>query len=165
MRLKDLILWNKDNKELKENSRPLSLFDREFDRLMNGFFSDFHFPVERNETWGKTFQPSINIMENEAEIRIEAELPGLTEKDIEVNLEKNVLSISGEKRIEKKDEKENYRLIESSYGKFCRRIELPDGVNQEGIEAEFKGGLMTIRVPRIEVAKQDIKKIEVKKVE
>ena len=82
-----------------------------------------------------------------------AELPGMTQNDIELNLQDNVLTLKGEKKQEKKEEKEDYHRIERSYGSFTRSFTLPAGVKQEDVKATFKDGILEISMPKSEEAK------------
>ncbi len=79
----------------------------------------------------------MDVSETDKEIEITAELPGLEEKDVQINLADNVLTIRGEKSAEKEQKDKNYRLVERSYGSFLRTLELPDGVNAEAIKANI----------------------------
>ncbi len=104
--------------------------------------------------------PAVNLEETEDAYKISAELPGMQKKDINITLENNVLSISGEKKAENKVEEKNYHRIERSYGKFHRAFELPGTVNRDKIEADYKDGILHISVPKAEEAKP--KQIEIK---
>ncbi|HEY6028485.1 MAG TPA: Hsp20/alpha crystallin family protein, partial [Pseudolabrys sp.] len=104
--------------------------------------------------------PSTDVTETDKEIEITAELPGLEEKDVQVNLADGVLTIRGEKNAEKEEKDKNYRLVERSYGSFERSIELPDGVKSEDVKATIAKGVLTVKVPK--PAPAQAKKIEVK---
>ena len=97
-------------------------------------------------------------------LEIEAELPGVDEKDIDVQLSDNLLTIRGEKRAERKEEKEgDYRLIERSYGSFARSIEVPFAVEADGVEATFRNGVLHLSLPKPPEAATRTRKIEVRK--
>jgi HSP20 family protein len=105
------------------------------------------------------WNPAVDIFENETEIVIKAELPGLEPKDIELGLEDNVLTIKGERRFEKDAKEENYHRVEREYGLFSRSFSLPAGVKEDKITAEFKNGLLRIVLPKKEEAKAKTIKI------
>ena len=102
----------------------------------------------------------MDVTETDKEIEITAELPGLEDKDVQVNLADGVLTIRGEKKAEKEQTEKNYRLVERSYGSFERSIALPDGVKAEDVKASIAKGVLTVTVPK--PAPAQAKKIEVK---
>ena len=102
------------------------------------------------------------MVETEAGIEVTVELPGLEEKDIEVSLSDEALTIKGEKKVERKDEKKGYYISERSYGSVYRSIPLPAGVDSDKAEASFKNGVLTVKLPQRPEAKAKVKKIEVK---
>jgi len=104
--------------------------------------------------------PSVDVHENDAEITLRAELPGLSQDDVELTIDKGRLTIQGEKRLEKEETDGDYRRIESSYGSFYRSFPLPDTVDQDNVEARFENGVLYIVLPKTEEAKP--KKIAVK---
>jgi HSP20 family protein len=99
------------------------------------------------------WNPSADIFENDNEIVVKAELPGLNAKDIEVRLENNVLTLKGERRFEKEAKEENYHRVEREYGTFCRSFSLPVMVNEDKVTAEYKDGLLKIVLPKKEEVK------------
>ena len=125
-----------------------------FGNIMNKSWSD-------SESFNlKSWAPAIDITENEKEIKVKASIPGMDQKDIEVHLEENTLTIKGEKKEELKEEKENYLRKEMSYGSFYRGFTLPSPVKEEEITATYKNGILEIVLPKEEEAKPT--KIEVK---
>jgi HSP20 family protein len=102
----------------------------------------------------------MDVTETAKEIEITAELPGLEEKDVQINVADNVLTIRGEKKAEKEEKEKNYRLVERSYGAFERTLELPEGVNADAIKANIAKGVLKVIIPKPEPAQA--KKIEVK---
>jgi HSP20 family protein len=99
--------------------------------------------------------PSADVMETENEIRVLVELPGMSPDDVELNLENNVLTISGEKREERREEdRENrWHLSERRYGRFSRSFVLPRDVEQERIAAQFENGVLSVSIPKSDKAK------------
>jgi HSP20 family protein len=121
-------------------------------------FEDFGRAVP---TFGSTdVVPRLDMTETDKVIEVTAELPGLEEKDVEVNIADNILMIRGEKKSEKEEKDKNYRFVERSYGSFSRSIELPSGVDAERIQASLAKGVLTVTVPK--PAQAAMKKIEVK---
>jgi HSP20 family protein len=104
--------------------------------------------------------PTMDVAETDKEIEITAELPGLEEKDVQINVSDNILTIRGEKKAETEQEDKNYRLIERSYGAFERSLELPEGVDADAIDATIDKGVLKVVVPK--PAPAQAKKIEVK---
>ena len=102
----------------------------------------------------------MDVTETDKQIEITAELPGLEEKDVQINVADNLLTIRGEKKAEKEEKDKNYRLIERSYGSFERTLELPDGVNTDAIQASIAKGVLKVTVPKPAPAQS--KKIDVK---
>jgi HSP20 family protein len=99
------------------------------------------------------WNPAVDIFENENEIVIKAELPGMEAKDIELGLENNVLMLKGERRFEKETKEENYHRVEREYGRFSRSFALPVAVKEDKITAEFKNGLLRVVLPKKEELK------------
>jgi HSP20 family protein len=97
---------------------------------------------------GFTLTPHIDVRETDKEIVVEAELPGINEKDISLGLQDGVLTIRGEKKHEHDEEKENYRMMERRYGSFQRSLRLPDTVDEDKVEASFDNGVLKVSVPR-----------------
>ena len=100
----------------------------------------------------------MDIFENDNEVVLKAELPGMNAKDIEVRLENNVLMLKGERRFEKETKEENYHRIEREYGTFSRSFALPTAVNGDKVAAEYKDGVLKIVLPK----KEEMKPIPIK---
>jgi HSP20 family protein len=97
---------------------------------------------------GTFVNASMNVSETGMEIRITAELPGVSEQDIDVSLDDDVLTIRGEKRFERKEEKETFHFVECSYGTFQRSLRLPFAVDPEQVQASFENGVLTVTLPK-----------------
>jgi len=138
---------------------PLMSFRREVDRL----FDDFLAPLARRfgsaavPAW-----PSVDVHETEDAYVVSVELPGMDEKDIELNLRDNVLTLSGEKRQERKEEDKGRSYIERSYGRFQRSIPFDTELDQDKVEASFKNGVLTVTLPKSAKAQNRTRRIEVK---
>jgi len=141
---------------------PFFGLQRNIDRMFDEFFNDFgRFELSPfNGDNLSMFNPSLDISETDAEIKVSAELPGLSEEDVDVSLSHNVLTISGEKKAEKEDKGENYHRVERSYGSFKRSVTLPSQVDANKVEADFKNGVLTIVLPK--TAETQTKHIDVK---
>jgi HSP20 family protein len=106
------------------------------------------------------WMPAIDVFERDGKVVVKAELPGLTEKDIEIKANAQTLTISGEKKEEKEVKEENYYRCERSYGRFSRQVSLPPGADASRAQASFKNGVLEVEIPVEEGARE--KKIEVK---
>jgi len=102
---------------------------------------------------GTAWNPSVDVFENDNEVVVKAELPGMNAKDIEVKLENNVLMLKGERHFEKETKEENYHRVEREYGTFSRSFALPSAVNSEKVTAEYKDGVLKIVLPKKEEIK------------
>jgi len=126
----------------REEEHPLALFERD-----DEFFGGFGLAPTWETGWS-AFSPQVDIVDSEKEIKVSVELPGLDEKDIEVTLSRDTLTISGEKHQEKEDKGKNYYRMERSYGSFKRAIPIPCEVKAEAIDATFKNGVLSIVLPK-----------------
>jgi HSP20 family protein len=116
---------------------------------MNRLFEDFFASRgEEQDLLAGSWTPSVDIYETEHEVVLTAELPGMDEKDIDIKVEDNTLTISGERRLEKEIKEENYHRIERAYGSFCRSFTLPNYVDQDKISAEYDNGILKITMPK-----------------
>ena len=132
----------------------LTGMQQEMNRLFDEFFGD-----RRSELAEGSWMPAVDVSETESEIVVRAELPGMTQDDIELNLQENVLTLKGEKKQEHQEEKENFHRVERNYGSFTRSFTLPCDANLDAVTATFKDGVLVITLPKSEVAKP--KKIEI----
>jgi HSP20 family protein len=130
-----------------------------FDGLPSLFDDFFNFPDELKHSWN----PSIDIKETEKTFIVEAELPGLDEKELDIKVENDILSIKGEKKeeTEEKDKEGKVYFSERKYGAFERCLKLPDVVNQNEISANYKNGILKINLPKDEQKQPPKRKIEV----
>jgi len=119
---------------------------------MNRFFDDFFGEQRRGMAEG-AWLPSVDVSETDSELVVRAELPGMSHEDIEINVQDNILTLKGEKKQEKKEEKENFHRLERSYGSFSRSFSLPTGVKPDDIKATFKDGVLQVTMPKAEEAK------------
>ena len=138
-------------------------FNHSLDRLMEDFVQGFGLePFGSKSPNTLAFEPVMDVSENEKEFQLKVELPGLEEKDIELSLTDQVLTIKGEKKEEKEEKEKNYHFVERRYGSFSRSFTLPDTVQLEKVEAAYRTGVLTITLPKKPEALKEPKKIEIK---
>jgi HSP20 family protein len=127
-------------------------------RLFEDAFSRMLSEPQTNRPWA----PAVDIYETENELVLKADLPDVDLKDIDVRVENQTLTISGERTFEKKDTTKGYHRIERSYGTFVRSFAVPNAFDTEHIGAEFKNGVLSVTLPKKEAAKPRQIKVEVK---
>lgn len=154
MTLKSLIPGGRGQSLSRPDSNPFSVLQQEIDRLFDGFTRG----LPNLSSAG--MMPSMDLSETDKEIEITTELPGLEEKDVQLNVTNNILTVRGEKKNEREEKDKNYHLVECSYGNFARSVELPSGVNLDDIKAVMSKGVLKITVPK--PTSTQAKKIEVK---
>jgi HSP20 family protein len=103
---------------------------------------------EEKELISSSWAPAIDIYEDETQLVLTAEVPGINEKDVEIKIEDNLLSIQGERKLEKETKEENYHRIERAYGSFYRSFTLPNYIDQDKIRAEHENGVLKITMPK-----------------
>lgn len=123
-----------------------------FEETMNRLFT---------ESNGRPWVPPVDIKENEHALILTADVPGLKFEDIDVRVENGTLTIRGERKFEAKEEKTGYHRVERSYGAFQRVFDLPDTVDVEGVKADYKDGVLTVTLPKKEIAKPKQIKVQV----
>ena len=126
---------------------------------MNQLFSGFGKGFDANEFARGAWAPSVDIFEDQEKLIVEAELPGMNREDFELSVENNVLTLKGERKFEKKDERDNYHRVERQYGSFVRQFTLPQTVTAEGATADFENGVLRVALPKREETKA--RKIEI----
>jgi len=153
---KELTTW----KPLKQLA-PLGDFDRirrQMDRMWDSLFEwGPHLKSEDERGW----LPALDLTENPNELIVQAEIPGLDPKDVDISLSDKTLTIREEKKQEREEKEENFHLIERSFGSFVRSIQLPAEVKSEKISASYKNGILKIVLPKSEQAKKKEVKIKV----
>ena len=162
MSLNNLLPW-RQSREVS-SSDPFYGFQHEMNRLFDDFFKGAPALAKTDEWIAKSsFVPRVNVSEDADKYIIRAELPGLTDKDVKVTLENGVLTLSGEKKSKIEDNKdEKHHRIEHHYGSFIRQFSLPDGIDENMVEARFQNGLLTVQVGKKEEVKPKAKAIEIK---
>ena len=132
----------------RERGTLASLHD-EMDDLFKDFFSDW----DGGPFWSRTRWPALDIAEDENEFTIKAEVPGCKAEDIDISVHGNILTISGEKKQEKEEKGKGYRHTERSYGSFRRDVNLASEVDSNKVEATYKDGILSIKLPKTEKTK------------
>jgi HSP20 family protein len=138
---------------------------REFSTLqdrMNRLFRESYGPEGRDESLTTSqFAPPVDVYEDEHNVVLKVEVPGIDEKDIDVRVENNVLTVHGERKVEKEEKEENFRRIERQYGSFTRTFTLPSTVDAESIQADYDKGILKIVLPKKAEAKPKSIKVNV----
>jgi HSP20 family protein len=141
---------------------PFFALQHRMNRTFDDFFKGFDIEPFGALVAESGFMPQMNISEDEKEITVSAELPGIDEKDLDISLTKEALTIKGEKKTETEDKKKDYHRIERSYGSFCRTIALPENIDEGKATAELKKGVLKITIPKTAAAQPQKRKLEVK---
>jgi len=158
MALRDLIPWNNSSRNLslqRNEGNPFLALHREMNRLFDDAFRSFDVGAFGSQAMG---WPSVEVSETDKEVKVVAEIPGLEEKDVEVELANGVLTISGEKKSETVDKER--RFSERHYGRFERSIPVDD-VDQDKVAAAFNNGVLTVTLPKSPTAQQKVKRIAI----
>jgi len=162
MNMRDLIPWGRSEQttpsRYREEGDPFMTLHREMNRLFDDVFRGFDMApfggVSRMASW-----PHVEIIDNDKDVRISAELPGLEDKDVEVLIGDGVLTIRGEKKSAIEDKERAFS--ERTYGRFERRIPLAWEVEEDKIEASFKNGVLTVTLPKSAESRSEVKRIAV----
>ncbi len=136
-----------------------SALHREIDRVFTDFTRGF--PM-LSEHWTGALRPSMDVKDTGDAVEVSVELPGLSEKDVDVSVTDRVLTVSGEKKSEKERDEDDYHVMERSYGKFSRSVTLPFAPDAGKVDAKFASGVLTVTVAKPPEAKAAAKKITVK---
>ena len=136
-------------------TRPATIFN-ELDSWFNNVSSDFPSLINGITSW----KPRFEVLDTESEYRVRAEIPGMSKKDIGIEVIDNILTISGERKTANNRSEDDYS--EFSYGKFSRSFNLPEDVEENKIKASMKDGVLALGIPRMKAVKPDVKKIEIK---
>ncbi len=139
-----------------EPFRGMTSFQDQFNRL-------FHDAFDRTSEQSSltAWAPPVDIYETEEELVVKADLPDVDPKDLDINVENNILTIRGERKFEKKVNEDNYLRVERSYGSFARSFTLANTVNPDAIKAEYQNGVLTLTLPKREEAKPTKIKVSV----
>ena len=165
MAIRDLIQGNflKKNVPVRREEwiSPFYSLQKEINRIFDNFFSEITSDRFFGDSGG-IFIPSVDIKEKEKEIIVTAELPGMDADDIEINISDDVLTLRGEKKEDKEEKDSSFYRRECFYGSFHRDIPLPVEIDPDKVEADFKRGVLKIRLPKKPESERKAKKIQVK---
>lgn len=163
---KALVPW-RNNKAQTPATRedffdPFVTFRREMDRMFDDFFGGG--ALRPAHAGWQTLTPAVDIDETDREMVITAELPSVSDKDVEVSLAGDILTIKGEKRAEREEKNGDSTYMERRFGSFSRSVRLPFEVKDEKVDAKFKDGVLTIHLPKPAELQRAVRRIDVKSV-
>ena len=138
---------------------PFKELRKDMDSLFENFFGQGRFMPST----ARGLTPSMDIKEDDKQIVVTTELPGMAEADIDLKVANGVLTISGEKKLERDEKKDNYHVMERQYGSFVRSVPVPDRVKESDIAAKFENGVLTVTMPKKAEAEASTRKIEIGK--
>lgn len=139
-----LIRWNPEADVLRTR------VDRLFNQMLGDIWAG---QSSAEEVSTRRWMPAVDIRETDEALILSAELPGMTKEDVQITLENQVLTLSGERKFEKEAKGENYHRIERSYGAFTRSFTLPTHVKTEKVDASFENGMLNVTLPKMEESK------------
>ena len=166
MDFKSLIPWREKSQTSASREDffdPMVTFRREVDRMFDDFFSGFggRTPWPMTKRW-QGVTPVVDVAETEKDVVITVELPGVSEKEVEVTLAGDLLTIKGEKKAEQEQKNSDATYMERRFGSFSRSLRLPFEVKDEKVDAKYDKGVLTIRVPKPVEIRNAVRRIEVK---
>ena len=168
MDLKSLVPWRNNSKSNVPATRedyfdPFVTFRREIDRIFDDFYTGFggSRSLQGASSWS-TVTPMIDVAETDKDVIVTAELPGLSDKDFEVTLTGDLLTIRGEKKSEHEEKNGDATYMERRYGSFMRTLRLPFEIGNEKVDAKYDKGVLTVRVSKPAEAQKAVRRIEVK---
>ncbi len=128
-----------------EPAREMSTLQGEMNRLFNTFFEG-----NGDASTVRRWAPAMDLIEAEDHLVLRADLPGMSEEDVQIEVRDNVLTVSGERKTEHEEKRNGYHRVERAFGTFARTLTLPEGVNADSIEASFDKGVLEVRIPKPE---------------
>lgn len=164
MQIRDLIPWVRKDLESWHKSGdgyPIVTLQRDMNRIFDTFWQSFDHHFETPSFPWESGMPRCDVVETDKTIEVFVELPGLEEKDIDISLTDDALTIRGERKTKQEEDKKGYFLAECHSGFFSRTISLPSGVDREKVAAAVKNGLLTVTLPKIVDVQTRVKKIPV----
>jgi HSP20 family protein len=138
---------------MEDNAMLPTITRKTYSPFLSNLFDDDFFPVLSNRT---SSMPAVNIKENEKSFMLELAVPGMDKKDLKIDINEDVLTISSESKNETEEEKDGYKRKEFSYSSFCRSFFIPENVNREKIVASYKDGILNVELPKMEEEKSKI---------
>ena len=169
MHIKYLIPWARQSetarpKALQPNApgeHPLAELQRQMNQVFESFWGKMDRPLAGFDWPFGEQTPRSDVVETADGVEVTVELPGMEQNDVEVSLTGDTLTIKGEKKVERQDEKKGYYVSERAYGSVYRTIPLPSGVDTEKADASFKNGVLTVKIPHSPEARAKVKRIDV----
>lgn len=138
---------------------------QQFERALSPLYEDFRKGQLDPFKWSagtRFIGPRIDVSEGDADLTVTAELPGMEDKDVEISITNNTLTLKGEKKIDREEKKKNFHLVERASGSFVRSFQIPFEVAPSQVEATFENGILTITIPKPKDASQKAKKVPIK---
>jgi HSP20 family protein len=132
-----------------DTGREVDTLETEMNRVFDAFFG--HRPGNGGNA--QRWVPAMDLVEDKDDLVLRADLPGLSEDDVDIEVKDGVLTISGERKTEEKKEEQGYYRVERAFGSFSRSLTLPDGIDPEQVKAEFDNGVLEVRIPKPEERK------------
>lgn len=161
-KLKDLVPWRGSSAQTPAGY-PLGSLQGQMNRLFDDFFNGFGLePFGRTGSAGGEFIPKINVEETETEIVVTAEVPGMSEKDIDIRLTDDHLELVGEKKLESERKEGQVTYFESSYGKFQRIVPLGIEVDHDKVDASLEKGQLIVKLPKIKASQPKAKQVSIR---
>ena len=160
---KNLIPWRRkaEAPERSAQEHPFEALHRQMNDVFEQFFGEVSGRSLQPWSNGGSLQPRFEVTESDDAVDVSAELPGMDEKDIQVTLDDNLLTIKGEKKQEREEKRKNTYFTERSYGYFERSLAVPAGVDKDKVKATFKKGVLHLALPKTEKARTEVKKIAI----
>ena len=159
-----LIPWN-DKSEInifRNHNNPFKALQKEVNKLFEDFTDGFSLPSVFSEKELKKLNPAMDIIDNDKSFKVEAELPGMSQEDIQVEINDHCLTIKGEKKTSKEDKTDDYVRRERYYGTYQRTISLPETADADQAKATFKKGVLSVEMPKKAGAVAKTRKLEIK---
>ena len=177
MNIRDLVPWSHSRREpLSQRGRqvavhregegdPVQALQQSIDRVFEDFWRTFNLPMLGDGDGGgaSAVVPQVDVRETDQEVEVVAELPGMDEADVDVSVSQGMLTIRGEKRSEREKEDEGYVLRERSFGRVERIVPLPEGLDVDSAQANFRNGVLTVRIPKTAETQRAAKRISVQR--
>lgn len=165
MKMREVAHLGKNKVPVNRGLNPVMEFQDEMNKLFANFFGEMHLPAWfRDREAAVAINPAMDVVENDKEFKITAELPGMDAKDVQIHAAEGYVTIKGEKKQESKEERKGYFCQERSYGSFQRVVAMPDTADLDKAEAQFKNGVLTLSISKKPGALPKERKIEIKQV-
>jgi HSP20 family protein len=169
MNIRDLIPWSRGGREVQVRREggddPMLALQSDINRVFENFWRGFALPSLG--AGGNGFEggvvPRVDLRETDKEVEVVAELPGMDEADVDVSVAEGMLTVRGEKKSEREEDKEGYVLRERSFGRIERMVPLPDGLDLDSAKATFKKGVLTVTIAKTPEAQAAVRRIPVQR--